>query len=197
MDDSPQSGIYQIRHTGNGKVYVGSAVNIAKRFGMHQRMLRRGAHHSIKLQRAWDKYGASAFSFSVLETVEDKARLLEREQFWLDQLNSASHGYNITPTAGSLLGFKHTPETRRKMSKAKIGAERSEEHCLKLSAALSGRKMSAESRQKMRDAKLGKTRKPHSPETRAKMSAAALGRTFSDLTLARMSAAAKARERPA
>src|SRR5438128_6005641 len=48
--------IYQIRHTESGKVYVGSAINPRQRWGMHLKDLRKGAHHSRYLQRAWIKY---------------------------------------------------------------------------------------------------------------------------------------------
>jgi group I intron endonuclease len=59
-----ESGVYQILCVPTGKAYVGSAVNLAKRWQEHRWMLRRGQHHSQYLQRAWDKYGETAFAFS-------------------------------------------------------------------------------------------------------------------------------------
>lgn len=78
-----KSGIYVIRNTANGKVYVGSAVNIKGRWAVHKHGLRRGKHHSQRLQRAWNKYGEAAF---VLETLELCCvdLLLEREQSYFD-----------------------------------------------------------------------------------------------------------------
>ena len=159
MENNTKSGIYKIQNVVNGKMYVGSAVDIGKRIGQHLRSLRKDYHINPKLQHAWNKYGAASFTFSVLEFVDDKYDLLDREQFWIDHYNSSVAGYNITPTAGSLLGFKHTTDTRKKMSDAHIGLERTAEHRAALSRVNTGKKMSDESRRKMSEAKLGKKRK--------------------------------------
>lgn len=205
-----QSGIYQIKNISNNKIYIGSAINVRQRFDAHVRLLTKGKHHSRKLQNAWNKYGANIFAFSVLEHVEIKETLLEREQFWIHRFNASISGYNISPTAGSLLGHKHTDETKRKMSEVHIGKVKTPDHCANLSKANSGKKMSDEARKKMSEAKMGKQRKPHSLETRAKMSAikvgvfpteetrlkmakAKIGRVLSVETKAKMSAAHKFR----
>lgn len=60
-----QSGIYQILCKPTGKVYIGSAVWIAKRKRHHREALLAGKHHSQYLQKAWDKYGPEAFEFSI------------------------------------------------------------------------------------------------------------------------------------
>ena len=84
MGDIPRkSGIYQIRNLVNGKVYVGSAVNLQHRRREHRSDLRNGTHHSIKLQRAYNKYGESSFAFEILEYVEDRNQLIEREQYYI------------------------------------------------------------------------------------------------------------------
>ena len=44
------SGIYQITNTVNGRVYVGSAVNISDRWYRHKLHLRNGAHLSASLK---------------------------------------------------------------------------------------------------------------------------------------------------
>src|SRR6266566_3352286 len=48
--------------------------------------------------------------------------------------------YNISKTAGSILGFKHSMEARKKMSMASRGRKSSEETKLKLSLATGGNK---------------------------------------------------------
>ena len=108
-------GIYCIRNTKNGKCYVGSAISFKVRWKKHRTALRVGAHHSQKLQRAWEKHGESMFVFSVLEIVKDVSTLVDREQFWIDQLNAHLGGYNVCPKAGSVLGVKHGNEMREKM----------------------------------------------------------------------------------
>lgn len=110
--------IYQIRHIASGKVYVGSAINPRKRKNDHWQYLRKGTHINRYLQNAWNKYGETAFVFEILEPVLFVEDLITREQYWIDRLlvNDKQHGFNITPTAGSLLGMKQTDEQRAKRS---------------------------------------------------------------------------------
>lgn len=111
------SGIYAITNTLNGHVYIGSAVNISQRWGQHTRHLNKNSHHSDYLQRAWDKYGADCFEFSVLEYCEAEW-LLRWEQTFIDNEHPE---YNVSPTAGSSLGVKHTDAAKHNMSLAGKG----------------------------------------------------------------------------
>lgn len=97
-----RSGIYQIRCKVNGKIYVGSAVNLAGRWYLHRRNLRQRTHHNLHLQQAWDKYGEENFEFSVLEFV-GASDLLKSEQAWIDATGCTDRkiGFNIFPLAGS------------------------------------------------------------------------------------------------
>jgi len=90
------SGVYQIRCKRNGKIYVGSAVNLRARWDAHRRDLQRGSHHNPYLQHAWNRYRESAFEFLVLEYV-DVACLLHAEQIWIDRTVCINRrfGYNI------------------------------------------------------------------------------------------------------
>jgi group I intron endonuclease len=152
-----ESAVYCITCTSNGKVYIGSAVCIRKRWWSHRDDLARGRHHSRHLQQAWNKYGAAAFAFDILEAVDDPAELLEREQFHIDRTKAYDrhYGYNINPTAGSNLGRTWSEATREKKIRG-----------------MTGRKASAETKTKMAAAKLGKKRKPFSEEHKANLSAA-------------------------
>lgn len=85
-------------------------------------------------------------------------------------------------------GYKHTPETRAKMSAAQRGRTFSSEHRAKISAGLRGRKLSPESIAKMAAANRGR---PRSPEAIAKTAAANSGRTRSPESIAKMVAAAQ------
>lgn len=113
-------GIYQIKNLVNGKVYIGSSVNIHSRWRKHRCDLRKAQHHSAALQRAWDKYGESQFEFSVIEIVDDYATIFDRETFHVSRANSANgrDGYNTLVTGGSALGFRHTDKSRKKMSES-------------------------------------------------------------------------------
>ena len=85
-----KTGVYAIRCEANGKVYVGSSVQIYRRWNQHRVALRRGTSNCLYLQRAWAKYGEGAFSFHVVEECA-KDDLEKREQHyidsWLPQLN--------------------------------------------------------------------------------------------------------------
>lgn len=133
------SGIYKITNTVNGKYYIGSAVSINRRWNVHRSQLRSGKHHSIVLQRAWDKYGESAFKFSVVEYV-DRDRLLETEQKYIDALNpcDSSVGYNISKMASAVcLKGADNPNYGKPMSDAQKE---------KLRQALLGHEVSKETR---------------------------------------------------
>lgn len=149
------SGIYQIRHMTSGKVYVGSSGNIPVRWRLHKRELQKSAHHSSKLQRAWNKYGADAFVFEVLEECPIPS-LRSREQHWMDTLHAFTSGYNCTAKA-----LEHSEEVRARLARK-----------------AQGRTASMETRRKMSDAHLGvkvKVEHLHTPGARAKAAEAKRG----------------------
>lgn len=109
-----RSGIYSIECKANGRRYIGSAVNIAKRWKEHRRSLDAGTHHSRFLMREWNKRGPDAFIFSVLLYC-GRDNLLMYEQACLDGFKPE---YNSAPTAGSQLGLKMSDAAKAKMSQA-------------------------------------------------------------------------------
>lgn len=144
-----RTGIYQILNKINGKSYIGSAVNFIKRYGSHRWQLNNNRHGNIHLQRAFNKYGADAFEFIVLEYCQ-KEKLLEREQFWLYYLKPS---YNVRPIAGNQLGFKHRPESILKMKSVIYTDERK----LNMSKGRKNRKHSEETKVKLKEASKNKT----------------------------------------
>jgi len=158
-----ESGIYCIKNKVNGKVYIGSAINLQKRRNEHYRRLNAGIHANRRLQHSWNKYGEAAFVFSIIELVNDVSCLVEREQFWIDSLEAVRSGYNISPRAGSQLGMKHTAEARAKISA--WGFNMPAETRAKISAAGKGRPWTPAMREK-------RTGWKHTDEAKAKMSAA-------------------------
>lgn len=168
------TGIYKITNTVNGKCYVGSAINIKRRFKDHRNLLNIGKHHSLYLQRSWDRYGKEAFKFSILFYC-DKDCLLFFEQRAIDICRSSkSNGYNVSPNAENRKGVKSSDETRRRLSEShrgKVsgmkGKHHSPESKLKMSEANTGRVASKETRLKISRARKGK---PLSLEHRKKIS---------------------------
>ena len=100
MESIPKkSGIYQIRNLVNGKVYVGSSVNMYDRWCEHRSELKHNRHHSQKLQCAYNKYGEHNLIFEVIEQV-DTLELLDKEQYYINLYNSVENGYNICKETG-------------------------------------------------------------------------------------------------
>lgn len=109
-----ESGIYGIHNIITGKWYVGQAINIRARWNMHRSLLARNEKENIHLLRAWNKYGASAFEWVVLEKCAVEL-LDEREIFWIAQKDSFRNGYNRTIGGGGNRGFKMSEEQKRKI----------------------------------------------------------------------------------
>lgn len=168
MADPKLPGIYAIRNIISGRCYIGSATNIAGRWAVHRCILKRGTHHSSWLQRSWNKHGPDCFVFEVLEFTEDRTRLIEREQFWLESLKGfwEAGGYNICPVAQSRLGRKHTAEAKAKLSAWRKGRKATPEECAKMSASQRKRYLDNADQPK----------KPVSAETRKKIGLASKGR---------------------
>ena len=96
------AGVYQIRCRQNGKIYIGSAINLQARWRAHRRDLVNGVHGNPHLQFAWNRYGEKNFEFSIVEYV-DEARLLVTEQFWIEKARCTDRniGFNIKANATS------------------------------------------------------------------------------------------------
>lgn len=153
------SCIYAIINKLNNKKYIGSAVNLHRRKNIHLHQLRHKIHHSILLQRAWNKHGEKNFEFVVLEFCDPKLLIL-KEQEYLDKFLPE---YNICKKAGSSLGLTRTKRQKENISKAHLGqipwnkgipaseeqkAKQSEIMKGKVSGA-KGKKWSKESREKL------------------------------------------------
>lgn len=90
------SGIYALRCVPTGKVYVGSAAVWLARIRDHKRQLRCKKHVNKYLQNVWNKYGSENFVGELLEACSC-TDLREREQWWINQLQSADrqYGFNL------------------------------------------------------------------------------------------------------
>lgn len=167
------SGVYAIT-SGDGRRYIGSAVDLKKRWREHWRGLEEGRHHSRFMQRAWRKRGRRDFQFTVI-LLCDRENLLEYEQACLDAFKPE---YNTVSVAGSQLGYRHTHETRRKLSESRRRNP---------SSWMKGKKHSPESLEKMSAGRKGKGGGLRSPEWREAIGRAHKGRVISQGQRAKIS----------
>lgn len=103
-------GIYKIENKVNGKIYIGSSIDIKKRWIRHIWDLKKNKHHSIILQRAWNKYGEENFTFKILRKCNVDNILIIEQHY----LNKYLPIYNICANAGNSLGRKDSLETKIK-----------------------------------------------------------------------------------
>ncbi len=150
-------GVYEIMCIPNGRRYIGSSVNMAKRFMEHRSALRNGRHHSFLLQRTWEKYGESAFRFTRLLACDADHRTLY-EQIAIDVFDAANPlvGMNRDPVAkcsppsAAFKGRQHTTESKRKISESRKGMHAWNKG---IPSAQKGAKRSQEGRQRIATAK--------------------------------------------
>jgi group I intron endonuclease len=191
-DTKGKTGIYMWKHKESDKIYVGSAVDLSKRLKSYftKSYLDRENNY---IYNALSSHTYSAFSLSIVEFIDisglsdlDARKLiLEREQYYLDQIFSVDkpNTYNILKVAGSSLGYKHSDESLAKMSQANKGESNpfygrihSAEFKSRMSEANKGKVKSEETKQKMSEAKVGQSNpmfsRTHSAESKTKMSLA-------------------------
>ena len=131
-ENKNKAGVYKWTNIISGKFYIGSAIDLSKRINNYlsiaflNKELKKG--NSI-ICSALLKYNYSNFRLDILEYC-DTAILIEREQYYLDNLKPE---YNILKVAGSMLGFKHSKVTKEILREKNTGRLHSETTRLKLS----------------------------------------------------------------
>ena len=99
-------GVFQIRNTVNGKVLIGTSVNLPAILNRHQAELRLGGHRNRALQQDWNEFGPEAFELTILDTLPPSDRpaynpaddLKALEALWLEKLMPfGERGYNDKP----------------------------------------------------------------------------------------------------
>ena len=98
-----EAGVFRITNTANGKIYLGSSLNLHGPLNKHRFVLSIGSHINKALQADWNRFGADAFAFEIVENVkpsdnpafnvEDELELLE--QIWIEKEEPfGERGYN-------------------------------------------------------------------------------------------------------
>jgi DNA-binding HxlR family transcriptional regulator len=98
------AGVFKIENKANGKVLLGSSLNLHGPLNRYKFELQTGVHAHQELQEDWTKYGPENFVFDIVETVKvkddpnfnilDELTLLE--QVWLEKLQPyGEKGYMV------------------------------------------------------------------------------------------------------
>jgi group I intron endonuclease len=105
QDRVKPSGVYQVNNLSNGKILLGSSLNMEGLLNRHRFTLTYNSHPNKELQKDWNELGPDQFVFEVLEVVQvqdnpnfnlkDELTLLE--QIWLEKMQPfGERGYNTS-----------------------------------------------------------------------------------------------------
>jgi hypothetical protein len=89
------AGIYAVRCVPTGKLWIGSAPNLATIQNRVWFALRQNAGANRALQSAWNESGADAFTFEIVERLDEESSpyfqataLKDRLQYWRSELKA-------------------------------------------------------------------------------------------------------------
>lgn len=115
-ENKGKSGVYMWTNKVNGKIYVGSSVDLSKRLRNYFNISYLSDFKDIMIiYKALLAHGFDNFKLEILEYC-NSSQLIEREQYYIDILKPE---YNILKVAGSSLGVKRSIET---IAKIRAGA---------------------------------------------------------------------------
>jgi len=182
--EKEKCGVYAIKNSLNGRLYVGSSHNIAERTRQHFNLLKNGKHSNSPMQADWGAFGSEAFEKVLLEECEPEA-LVATEQRWLDKLAPfGAQGYNKNKSAASgYAGRRMNDETKAKLAEAQREYQRKNGNAMKgkkrpdLAVRNRTSEISEKRREQIRAGNSARFKgKTLSPEHRAKISAALKGK---------------------
>jgi group I intron endonuclease len=108
--------IYKIINGVNNKVYIGCTVtSLEKRYYEHLYRCFKTDYKS-KLYNSIKKYGEENFKIELVEECEI-GNIYEIERKYIEQYDSFKNGLNSTLGGEGCLGYVHSPEIRKKISK--------------------------------------------------------------------------------
>lgn len=89
------TGIYSITQLSSGKRYIGSSVNIKRRWASHRSSLNRNLNFNPHLQNSWNKNGRDDFTFEILEDNVPENLLEDKENEYIVFYGIANRETNI------------------------------------------------------------------------------------------------------
>lgn len=155
------TAVYKFVNKINGRVYIGSAIDIEKRRYWHSQL---DISHCREFKNAVLEFGENNFEFVIVEPIDNigiskrelRIKLNEKEQFYLDKCFAQEYintkgkdrrfrelTYNINPKASGCAGYKWTEDA----------IQRRKEYYKTSVNPMKGKKHTEETKKKMRDAK--------------------------------------------
>ena len=140
-ETTPNSGCYMITNKINGKIYIGSSVNLYKRFSRHRKDLEKNKHRNKYFQSAYNKHGVDAFEYKIIIYCDKKDCLFFEQRFLDAYWDNCKNCYNISKDAEApMTDRKASNETKTKMSISQKGKIKSTAHKISISISQSGEK---------------------------------------------------------
>lgn len=154
--------IYKVTNKINGKAYIGQTTkSLEQRMSCHVSKALHNKNNSY-FHNAIKKYGIENFDLEIISKCSSFKLLNSMEIFYIDYYDTFNNGYNLIlggcglsaearkklsmSLIGKKVGFKHTEETKRRMSEIKTGKNHPNY----------GKHPSAETRRKMSESQMGK-----------------------------------------
>lgn len=111
--------IYKITNQKNGMVYIGSSIEVERRWRQHKEasINEKDHHYNYPLMIAFREFGIANFTFEVIDTLPDYQTMIKAEHDWIVKENCVvPNGYNQTHQTDSPL---LDPTIAKKMSDTK------------------------------------------------------------------------------
>ena len=111
--------IYKITNQKNGMVYIGSSIEVERRWRQHKEasINEKDHHYNYPLMIAFREFGIANFTFEVIDTLPDYQAMIKAEHDWIVKENCiVPNGYNQTDKTDSPM---FDPVVAKKMSDTK------------------------------------------------------------------------------
>ena len=111
--------IYKITNQKNGMVYIGSSIEVERRWRQHKEasINEKDHHYNYPLMIAFREFGIANFTFEVIDTLPNHQEMIKAEHDWIVKENCVvPNGYNQTHQTDSPL---LDPVIAKKMSDTK------------------------------------------------------------------------------
>lgn len=171
-----KSGVYRIQNIKTGNFYIGSTIDLYKRYARHRYVLKNELKENIRMHEDFIKHGLESFIFGVIEYCE-KDKLLEKEQYYYEKLMPF---YNVWKSIYSAKGREYTKEQLEYFNTYVHGPKDIEKHSNILKKSWKKRKEKysvSELHKKMSEARKGIK---HSEETKIRYSIERKGKPKSE-----------------